>query len=129
MAGGVDDVDAQIVPDQRGAFGQNGDAALAFEIVAVHGALGHLLIFAEGSALFQQHVHQGGFTVVDVGDDGDIPQIHDGAAFLGDNQALGRARSGERARWGALQYHADHRRGKRGGKKRDIVKPWNSTGA
>ena len=36
----VDDVDARAVPDDRGALGEDGDAALALQVVAVHRALG-----------------------------------------------------------------------------------------
>ena len=34
VAGGIDDVDARVLPDQRGDLGEDGDAALALEIVA-----------------------------------------------------------------------------------------------
>ena len=54
VAGGVDDVDAGVLPVHRGRLGENGDAALALEIVGVHGALGHLLVVAEGAGLLQQ---------------------------------------------------------------------------
>ena len=39
VAGGVDDVDAGVFPLHRGGLGQNGDAALALQIVGVHRAL------------------------------------------------------------------------------------------
>ena len=47
----VDDVDMRALPLDAGALGENGDAALAFEIVGIHGALRHLLVFAEGAGL------------------------------------------------------------------------------
>ena len=68
----IDDVDVVAVPDQRGALGQDGDAAFALLVVAVHRPVGDLLILAEGAALAQQLVDQGGFAVVDVGDDGEV---------------------------------------------------------
>ena len=37
-----------------------------------------LLVGAEDAALAQQGVHQGGLPVVDVGDDGDVSQVHKG---------------------------------------------------
>ena len=40
-----------VVPDHRGALGQDGDAALALQVVAVERALGHLLVLAEGAGL------------------------------------------------------------------------------
>ena len=36
----------------------------------------HLLVGAEGAALAQQGVHEGGLAVVDVGDDGDVAKSH-----------------------------------------------------
>jgi hypothetical protein len=77
VAGGVDDVDARAVPQHRGAFGKDSDAALAFQVVAVHRPFRDLLVFTEGAGLAQQHVHQRGLAVVDVCDDGDVSQIHD----------------------------------------------------
>ncbi len=47
VAGGVDDVDAGVAPDHRGALGEDGDASLTLQVVAVHGALGHDLMVAE----------------------------------------------------------------------------------
>ena len=72
----VDDIDAGVFPDHRGGLGQDGDAALALEIVGIHGALDHALVLAIGAGLLQQPVDQRGLAVVDVGDDGDIAKIH-----------------------------------------------------
>ena len=55
-----------------GVLGQDRDAALALELVAVHGALGDALVRAERAALVQQRVDQRGLAVVDVRDDGDV---------------------------------------------------------
>ncbi len=76
MAGGVDDVDAGVLPLHRGCLRQNGDTALALQIVGVHGALRHLLVFPEGAGLLQQPVDEGGLAMVDVGDDGDVTDVH-----------------------------------------------------
>jgi hypothetical protein len=54
---------------------QDGDAALLFEVVAVHHAFGDLLVLAEGAALAQQLVDQRGLAMVDVGDDGDVADL------------------------------------------------------
>jgi hypothetical protein len=51
VAGGVDDVDAGVLPDQRGHLGEDGDAALALEVVGVHDALFDALVVAEGARL------------------------------------------------------------------------------
>ena len=53
-------------------FGEDGDAALALQLVRVHHPLGHLLVGAEGAGLAQHGVNESGFAVVDMGDDGDI---------------------------------------------------------
>ena len=68
----VDDVDLAAFEVDGGVFGQDGDAALALQLVRVHHALGHLLVGAEGAGLAQHGVNQGGLAVVDMGDDGDI---------------------------------------------------------
>ena len=56
----------------RGVLGEDGDAALALEVVGVHDALGDLLVGAEHAALAEQRVDQRRLAVVDVGDDGDV---------------------------------------------------------
>ncbi len=76
VAGRVDDVDAMLLPHHRGRFGQNGDAALFFEVVGIHHALGDALVLSEGAGLLEKTVDEGGFAVVDVGDDGDVAQFH-----------------------------------------------------
>ncbi len=76
MAGGVDDVDAHVLPDDRGRLGEDGDAALLFQLVGIHHALGDALILAVGTGLLQQFVDQRGLAVVDVGDNGDVAQFH-----------------------------------------------------
>ena len=69
----VHDVDLDALPAHRGVLGQDGDPALALERVRVHHPLFHLLVGAEGPRLPQHLIHQGGLAVVDVGDDGEIP--------------------------------------------------------
>ena len=61
----------------RRAFGQDGDAALALQVVGVHGALVHVLVLAHRAGLLEQLVHQRGLAMVDMGDDGDVADIHD----------------------------------------------------
>ena len=50
----IDDVDAGVLPDDRGRLGEDGDAALLLEIVRIHGALGDALVFAEGAGLLDR---------------------------------------------------------------------------
>ena len=76
MARRVHGVDARAVPFDRGAFGQNGDAALALLVVGIHGALGHVLVLAHRAGLLEELVHQGGLAMVDMGDDGDVADFH-----------------------------------------------------
>ncbi len=56
VAGRIDDVDARVLPDERGHLGKDGDAALALEVVAVHRPLFDALVFAEGTGLLEQDV-------------------------------------------------------------------------
>ncbi len=72
MAGRIDNVDLDTVIADAGSLRENGDAALAFELVGIHHAFDVLLICAEKSALVQHGVHQRGFAVIDVRNDGDI---------------------------------------------------------
>ena len=51
VAGGIDDVDLDAVIVNGSVLGEDGDAALPFEIAAVHHAFLHRLIGAEGAAL------------------------------------------------------------------------------
>ena len=76
VAGRVDDVDARVLPQDRRGLGQDGDAALALEIVGIHRALGDPLVLAEGAGLLQQAVDQRGLAMVDMGDDGDVAKGH-----------------------------------------------------
>ena len=83
MARGVDDVDAVFLtirglPADRGVLGKDGDAAFLFQVVAVHHPLGGDRALAERAGLLEQLVDEGGFTVVDVGDDGDVSELFDG---------------------------------------------------
>ena len=72
MAGRVDDVDLDAVVADAGGLGEDGDAALALQVVGVHDALDDFLVVAEDAALAEHGVHQRGLAVVDVGDDGDV---------------------------------------------------------
>ena len=76
MARGVDDVDARALPQERGDLGEDGDAALALEIVGIHGPLGDPLVLAEGARLGEQAVDQRRLAVIDMRDDGDVAEVH-----------------------------------------------------
>ena len=76
VAGRVDDIDAHVLPHDRGRLGENGDAALALEIVRIHDPLGDALVLAERARLLEQPVDERRLAVVDVGDDGDVAKLH-----------------------------------------------------
>ncbi len=77
VAGGVDDVDAVVLPVDRGRLGEDGDAAFLFEVVGIHGAFGDALVLAERAGLAQKLVDERGFPMVDVRDDRDVSDVHD----------------------------------------------------
>jgi hypothetical protein len=82
MAGRVDDIDPDVFPHHRGRLGENGDPALALEIVRIHDSFGDALIVAEGARLLQQSVDERRFAVVDMGDDGDVAKLHGGGGLF-----------------------------------------------
>jgi len=63
VAGRIDDVDLVAVVVERGVLGEDGDAALALQIVGVHDAIGYGLVGAEGAALTEHGVDQRGLAV------------------------------------------------------------------
>ena len=82
VAGGVDDIDLHAFVMHRGVLGQNGDASFLFQVSRIHYAGNGLLVFTVNAALLQEPVHQGGFSVVNVGDDGNVSQIFSDHCFL-----------------------------------------------
>ena len=72
MARGVDDIDFEVFKMNGGVFGKDRDAALFFLVVGVHHPFGDLLVVAEDVGLLEKAIEQGGFAMVDVGDDGNI---------------------------------------------------------
>ena len=85
VAGRVDDVELHVAVPDRGVLGQDGDALLPLQVVGVEDALAHVLVLSEDAGLPEHGVDQRGLAVVDVGDDGDVPEIlprgHEGKAF------------------------------------------------
>ncbi len=75
VPGRVDDVDLGALVEDGGVLGQDGDAALALELVGVHDAVDDGLVLAKGAGLAQHLVDQRGLAVVDVGDDGDVADV------------------------------------------------------
>jgi len=75
VTGRIDDVDLHAVVTHAGDLGQDGDAALALEIVGIHDALDVLLMGSENAALVEHGVDQGGLAMIHVGDDSDVANI------------------------------------------------------
>ena len=75
VAGGIDDVDLHVLIIHGGILRQNGDAALFFDGVVIHHAVGDLLVFTENAALLEHFVDERGFAVVNVRDDSDIADV------------------------------------------------------
>ena len=75
MSGSVHDVDDVFTPMHGGVLGLDGDALFLFKVHAVHRALGVGLVLTEVAAGAQQGVHKRGLAVVNVSDDGDVPDL------------------------------------------------------
>ena len=75
VARGVDDVDLDVLVLDRDVLGENRNAALALLVVRVQDAVLDLLVGTEGVRGTQELVDHRRLAVVDVGDDGDVPQI------------------------------------------------------
>ena len=70
VSGRVHDVDLDVVVENGGVLGEDGDTALALEVVGVHDALGDLFVGAEGTALLQHGIDQGGLSMINVRNNG-----------------------------------------------------------
>ena len=73
--GSVDDIDLGVAVVYADVFREDGDAAFAFEFVAVEEAGVHFLVFAEELCLADDLVDERGLAVVDVRDDGDVSDV------------------------------------------------------
>jgi len=76
----IDDIDPHRMvlgsPLDRGAFGQDRDAALALQLARIEGAFGDLLIGAKRAALPQELIDERRLSMIDMRDDRDITDIH-----------------------------------------------------
>ena len=80
MSGGIDDVDAHAFPHHRRALCQDGDSAFFFQVVAVQRAVNHMLMLPERAGLAEEFIDERGLAMIDVGDDGDVTNLHVGLA-------------------------------------------------
>ena len=75
VPGCINDIDADALPFNRTVFGCDGDAAFLFQIHGVHKPFFHLLARSKEAALAKQTVHQSGFSVIDMSDDGNVSKV------------------------------------------------------
>ena len=75
MARSVYDVDVEVFVLESCVFSTDGDALLFFEIHRVHHAFFRGLIGAEGAGLAQEAIHQRSFAMIDVSDNGYVPNM------------------------------------------------------
>ncbi len=77
VAGGVHDIDVEILVFESGVFGADGDAFLAFQVHGIHEpfSLGFGLVGAERAGLLQKAIDERCLAVVHVRDDGDITNM------------------------------------------------------
>ena len=75
MSRGIDDIDFYALIMGGGVFCKDGNAPFPFQVAGVHHSFGYHLVFPEGAALLKHFVHQGGLSMVDVGDNGNIAKV------------------------------------------------------
>ena len=75
MAWGIDDVDFYSFVVDSSVLGQNSNSALALNVIGVHDTFLNFLVFTEYTALLQKLIHQCGFAVIDMGDNGYVAYI------------------------------------------------------
>jgi hypothetical protein len=75
VAGRVHDVDPDARVVDRRLLGQDRDALLSLEVTRVHDPVHDGLVGPEGAGLAEDPVDERRLPVVDVGDDGDVPEV------------------------------------------------------
>ena len=75
VAGRIQNVDVRALPIDSAVLCQNGDAAFTLDGVVVHHGIDHFFVIGKCAGLTQQLIDHGGFTMVNVGDDGDIADL------------------------------------------------------
>ena len=75
VAGGVDEVDLDVTVLDGGVLREDGDPALALQLIRVHDERAGGVGIPEDHALLQQAIHECGLAMVDVGDDRNIPKV------------------------------------------------------
>ena len=72
MTGSVYDIDPVALVAEIGILRCNRNAPLLFQIHRIHEAFGNILIFPKYPTLFEHLVYQRGFSMINMGDNGDI---------------------------------------------------------
>src|SRR6185437_4378880 len=82
VAGGIDDVDADVVPEAGGGGAGDGDAALLLLLHPVHdgGAFVHLAQAVGLAGVIEDALGGGGLAGINVGHDADVPSAGEGCA-------------------------------------------------
>ena len=75
VARGIDDVDRVAIVKDGGVLRLDGDALFALEIHGVHGAFLRGLVLTVSAAGLEKLVNEGGFAVVNVGNDGEVTDL------------------------------------------------------
>ena len=97
----VDQVDFHALPVDGNVLGQNRDSPLPLKVTRVEDSLAVKLAGAELPALTEQAVDQCRLAMVDVGDDGDIPDVAPADHRGGDGRFGGSGHEG--IQWGAVR--------------------------
>jgi hypothetical protein len=70
---GIDDVNLHPSPSDGAVFSADGDSTLTFKGSAIHNPI--LVVSRHQAALLEQGIYQGSFAMVDVSDDGYVPNM------------------------------------------------------
>src|SRR5579859_7802809 len=95
VAGGINDVDVVVLVFESGVFGANGDAFFTLEIHGIHHALFGGLVGAKGAGLFEQAINERRFAMVNMGNDGDVPNVFHNLIVQSSRIACQRHRKGQ----------------------------------
>ena len=84
VAGCVDQVDLHALVRDRNVLGKNCDPTFAFQVVRIEDPFALQFVVAELTALSKQAINEGGFAVINVGDDDNVSNV--GAAQRNDSE-------------------------------------------
>ena len=76
MAGSIDNIDLYTFIYYRDILRKNGDTSFPLDIIVVQNQLSEIFRLTDKIGLINHPVHEGGFSVVNVRDNRDVPYIH-----------------------------------------------------